>query len=223
MKLSIVLLGVVLTRVVMIAQTAVLVSEEPRHHVQFENASVRVFDVVVPPGEATLFHVHAKDYAFVVLGEAVLKTQLLGKEEQDLKVMNGDVGFTRATITHRVRNVGSTPFHNLTIELLASPSVSSNAALALVGKSQTLVMENDRIRAVRLKLKPGESTGLHTHSLPSLGLPITTGTILVTTPGKEDEKRELTPGLFSWRPGALTHSITNIGKTDYEAIDIEVK
>jgi len=43
------------------AQAPVPLSGEPRHHLKFENQYVRVFDVLVPPGDATLFHTHSND------------------------------------------------------------------------------------------------------------------------------------------------------------------
>lgn len=208
---------------IVLAQTPVPVREEPHHHLKFENNFVRVFDVVVPPGDSTLFHIHEKDYTFVTLGEAVLKTQLLGKEEQDLNVKNGAVGFTRATITHRVRNVGTSLFHNLTVEILRSADGANSRPLNPLGKNQTVLMENDWIRVIRLVLKPGESTGMHSHSRPGLGMPITEGLILVDSPGKDSEKRQLTPGWFAWRESAVIHSITNVGQKDYESLDIEIK
>src|SRR6185369_13659648 len=103
------------------AQSPVPVAKEPRHHLKFENKYVRVFDVVVPPGDATLFHIHANDYAFVSIGDAKLKAEVLGSPAGDLILKDGEARFTKGPITHRVTNVSSTPFRNITIEILGSP------------------------------------------------------------------------------------------------------
>jgi quercetin dioxygenase-like cupin family protein len=205
------------------AQTAVPVAQEPAHHLKLENPYVRVYDVVVAPGEATLFHLHSLDYAFVIFGDATLKSQILGQQEHDLPAKNGDVNYTPGPITHRVRNTGTTVFHNLTIEFPGPKPSHTGLLNAPLGKGQSIVFENDRIRVVRLKLKPGESTGMHTHTRPSLGIAVTAGSLLVEYPDRQPEKRALTPAFFSWREAQLTHSITNTGNLDYESVDIELK
>src|ERR671933_1885186 len=96
------------------SQSPVPVSREPRHHLKFENQFVRVFDVLVPPGDATLFHVHANDYVFVTVGGARLKAEVMGDRPSDLNLTAGEVRFSKAPLTHRVTNVGPTPFRNIT-------------------------------------------------------------------------------------------------------------
>lgn len=223
MKRFVFFLGLLLWSGFATAQAPVPVSQEPRHHFKAENEFLRVFDVVVPAGDTTLFHIHDKDYAYVALGDAVLKAQLLGKDEQDLKLRNGDVGFTKATITHRVRNVGQTPFHNLTIEFLKPAGVTSGGTPEPVAAPQSLVLENERMRVIRMVLKPGESTGIHSHLRPGIGIAVSAGSIRVQAEGQPAEERQVTPGFFSLRDHLLRHTITNVGKTSFESIDIEVK
>src|SRR5215472_6856554 len=109
-------------------QSPVPVTKEGHHHLKFENKYVRVFDVVVPANDETLFHVHANDYAYVSLGDAALKAQSPGGPVTDLNLKNGEVRFTKATITHRVINPGATPFRNITVEILASPGIKEEKA-----------------------------------------------------------------------------------------------
>src|ERR1041385_730993 len=82
------------------AQTTVPVSREPRHHFQFENPYVRVYDVVVPVGDTTYFHVHSVDYTYVSVGAANLVAQALGAEPAPLVLADGEVRFTNGPITH---------------------------------------------------------------------------------------------------------------------------
>src|SRR5262249_28741398 len=96
------------------AQAPVPVSKEPRHHLKFENEYVRVFDVLVPPGDTTLFHIHSNDYVFVSIGDATLKAEIPGGQPSDLIMKDGESRFTKGPITHRVRNVAKTPFRNVT-------------------------------------------------------------------------------------------------------------
>jgi len=199
------------------------VGQESKHHLKFENSKVRVYDVVVAPGESTLFHIHANDYAFVVFGGANLLAQKFGDQEQPLNLKDGDANYTPAPLIHKVHNIGSTTFHNLTIEFLGQPSGNSPLPKLPEGQLQTVVLENNRIRILRLILKPGQSTGMHTHSTPGLGIAVSEGDIQVEVPGKPMEVRHTTPGFFAWRDQPGTHSITNIGQKDYQSIDIEVR
>jgi len=203
-------------------QSPVPVANEPRHHMKFENEYVRVFDVVVPPGDATLFHVHSIDYAFVSIGDATLKAEVMGSQPGDLIVKNGEARFTKGPITHRVTNVATAPFRNITIEILKSPGP---VGFSTPDKSpgHSIVLENDRVRIERLILEPGQSTKTHTHNLSALSVFLTTSKVRIESPGAKPETIEYTPGDFRWRAAPVTHSIKNIGSTRFEAVGIDWK
>lgn len=203
-------------------QSPVPVANEPRHHLKFENEYVRVFDVVVPPGDATLFHLHANDYAFVSIGDATLKAEVMGGQPGDLIVKNGEARFTKGPITHRVTNLANAAFRNITIEILKSPGpVGASTPDASPGHS--IVLENDRVRIERLILGPGQSTNIHTHNLSALSVFLTTSKVRIESPGAKPETIEYKPGDFRWRAAPVTHSIKNIGSTRFEAVGIDWK
>jgi hypothetical protein len=57
-----------------------------------------------------------------------------------------------------------------------------------------------------------------------LAVAITAGEIEVITEGKtKPDRLKLPLGDVRWRSGAVTHSIKNVGKTRFEAVDIELK
>lgn len=98
------------------------VEREPHHRREFQNSYVRVLDVLLAPGEVTLFHTHSHDSISVQLTPATVQEQLFGKERQPaLKLTPGEIRYAdggKTPYTHRVQNVGSTPFHVIDIELL---------------------------------------------------------------------------------------------------------
>jgi len=97
------------------------VEGEPHHHVIFENQYVRVLDVVVRPGDTTLFHKHSLDNVSVVLTGTALKNQVAGGDWTERLANDGTVGFaagTKQPYTHRITNAGVTVFHVLDVEIL---------------------------------------------------------------------------------------------------------
>jgi len=205
-------------------QSPVEISGEPRHHPKFENEFVRIWDVTVPAGDATLWHAHRNDNVVVTLGGASLRIETAGAAPTEVVWKFGDVRFGKATYVHRAMNVGTTPFHNLTIELLKSPPGPQSQSPQTGQTSRQPVLENERVRVYRLSLAPGESTEVHTHHLAGLAISITSGEVEVATKGADKtEQLKLGVGDVRWRPGAVTHSIKNVGKTRFEAVDIELK
>lgn len=204
------------------AQAPVPVANEPRHHLKFENQFVRVFDVQVPPADTTLFHIHSNDYLFVSIGDATLKGELMGAQPADLIVKDGECRYSKATITHRVTNIGKALFRNITIEVLKSPGVGAVAAKTEV-PGHTLVLDNERVHVERLVIEPGKSIGTHTHSRSGLGVAVSAAEIQVSAPGKSRRTVQFKPGDFQWLDGPVTHSMKNTGKTRFEAIHIEWK
>src|SRR2546430_10822154 len=103
-------------------QSPIEIKGEAHHHAKFEHEFVRVWDVTVPAGEATLWHVHRNDNVVVTLGEARLRIETAGAAPGESLWKFGEVKFGKATYVHRAMNVGVTPFPNFTIELLKPPT-----------------------------------------------------------------------------------------------------
>jgi quercetin dioxygenase-like cupin family protein len=205
-------------------RSPVEISGEPRHHPKFENEFVRVWDVTVPAGDVTLWHVHRNDNVVVTFGDASLRIETLGAAAAESQLKFGDVGFRKATYVHRAMNVGTTPFHNFTIELLKSAGSAKDVAAQNEPIVRAPLLENERVRAYRVTLEPGQSTPMHTHLLPGLAIALTPGEIEVTTSGRaKPERLRLPLGDLRWRPGSVTHQIKNVGKTSFSAVDIELK
>lgn len=205
------------------AQSPVPVSGEPRHHLKFENEYVRVFDVVVLPGDTTLFHTHSNDYVFVTIGDADLFAEVLGGQSVDLLLENGEVRFTKAPITHRVSNPSNfSRFRNITIEILKSPGRAAASKLD-TSPGLSTVLDNDRVHIERLVLEPGQATSLHTHGLSALSVFLTEAKVLVESPGQKPQTIEYKPGDFRWRDAPVTHSLKNVGSTRFEAVGIDWK
>lgn len=201
-------------------QNPVEISGEPRHHPKFENEFVRLWDVTVPVGDATLWHAHRNDNVVVSFGDVKLRIETLGRDPVESPWKFGEVRFSKATYIHRAMNVGTTTFHNFTIELLKPPA----GATLTREPGREPVLENERVRVFRVTLEPGQSGPMHTHTVPILAIALTPGDLEVTTKGRDKPERVSRPeGNVLWRSEAVTHSVKNVGKTRYEGVDIEFK
>jgi hypothetical protein len=196
---------------------------EPHHFVKLDNKYARVLDVTVAPFSGTLYHIHENPYFWISIGAATLRGQTLGaKEIINIEPADGEVRYS-PVITHRVGNIGSTAFRNITVQIQArddvSPSGDVLASPKPAGYQAKPALDNELVRVERLILEPGQSTGRY--MLPRSGLMIAArdATISVERPGSSAHRVEMKAGDFEWHTGPVAHTITNIGKTRFEAIE----
>ena len=104
------------------ASVVVPVHEEPRHRLVHESPRVRLLDVVVLPGDTSLFHEHREPTLYVTLADALVVSQRPGhgweQQRSGLRVL-GEVtdrcDYFTDPLVHRVRNDGPAPFHLLAV------------------------------------------------------------------------------------------------------------
>src|SRR5687767_15691542 len=196
---------------------------EPHHFVKLDNNYARVLDVTVPPFSGTLYHIHENPYFWISIGAATLRGQSLGaKEIINIEPADAEVRYS-PVITHRVGNIGSTPFRNITVQIQARDDVSPGSAFLAsptpTGYQPKPALDNELVRVERLILEPGQSTGRYTVPRSGLIIAARDGMISVERPGSTAHRVEMKAGDFEWHTGPATHTITNIGKTRFEAIE----
>src|SRR5579863_1985186 len=94
------------------------ITAEPHHHLLLENQQVRVWLAEVAPGDATLMHRHNHDYVFVSLGPNNVSNEVEGKQPVTLTMQDGEARFSPGGFAHIARDLASTPFRAIAIELL---------------------------------------------------------------------------------------------------------
>ena len=87
----------------------------PEMKVLLQNERVRVQFHDVAPGETTAEHSHPA-YVAYVFGDYTGKALLPGGRDVPLARKAGEV-FYSGPVTHRISNTGTTPIHNLIVEL----------------------------------------------------------------------------------------------------------
>ena len=85
-----------------------------------------------------------------------------------------------------------------------------------------VVLENDRVRVRDVTFPPGV-TGMHTHTLPHVGVVIDGGTLVFRYPDGKTETAKLERGGAGFRDANVTHEPTNPGKAPVRVIEVELK
>jgi quercetin dioxygenase-like cupin family protein len=204
--------------------SAVPIEQEPAHRLVLQNEHVRVFEVWLPAGDTTLWHEHLYDGASVRLTDATVEDQPKDGKTETIRLRPGEVayGATPTARTHRVRNVGDSTFHNVYVELLTPHDVSSDRPAAAAAAPRVGV-ENDRVRALRRSLAPGESTDMHVHTTRGVGVPVTAGRLEISSPDGATRSVEVKAGAVQWIEAGTTHRLKNVGDAGIEIIDVELK
>jgi len=94
---------------------------------------------------------------------------------------------------------------------------------ALHGASNVykLVLENDRIRVLDVKFKPGEKAVMHRHP-DHVVYVLTDGTLKLSLPDGTSQQFQLKAGQAMWI-GAGPHATENVGKTEAHNLVVELK
>ena len=87
------------------------------------------------------------------------------------------------------------------------------------------VFKNDYIQVFRVRVEPGQATGMHVHSHDDAAVRLSRATIVSESPGQPAGAPETTvPGGVSARDTGtrpLTHRVRNIGTTVFEVMDVQ--
>jgi hypothetical protein len=132
------------------ANSQVPVREEPRHKPVLQNQYIRLLDVWLPPGDTTMYHIHATPSLFVVLTNTLTTSQIKGGTWVSDRSAAGKTwyrSFINDTLVHRVANIDTGSFHVNDIEILSAFDPSSNRKAL----SFPVLFENDKAIAYQIK------------------------------------------------------------------------
>jgi hypothetical protein len=189
------------------------ITDEPAHKIRFDNGLVRMYEVVLKPGEATLMHEHLADNFTVFFRNARILIEPFGVVEPTvIEVVPGGVGFTSTAegpYSHRVVSGGDETFHVIAMELLTPPPAKAAHPAPRSGAAFDLVLENNRGRAYRIMLAPGESTGSFTRPAGTALFAVSAGRISETPEGKPSRLWDFETADFRRFDAGETLSIRN--------------
>ena len=83
----------------------------------FENERVKVWHLVLEPGETSPWHVHDMDYLTIVIDPGVLKVEWEDGTTEDRRLPQGEAAFRKGHGAHRVTNIGTARYRNTLVEI----------------------------------------------------------------------------------------------------------
>ena len=84
-----------------------------------------------------------------------------------------------------------------------------------------VLLDNDRVKIVEIRMSPGEKMPMHTHSA-YVAYIMNPAKVKFTLPDGSSRIAEFAKGQVNYSDG-ITHEIENIGSTDVLNLDIELK
>ena len=203
----------------------------------FENDEVRVGRVTLPAGESEGLHVHPYPRVLICLEGATIEVKRPDGSLAKTVYQPGDARYQSDTQPHEPVNVGTSRFVGVVVELKNHvPSRSQDGKLEpldpLVAAPgfHKLVFENERIRILDVRNKPGDFEPLHKHARSVLtileggtarfGLP--DGSTKVASFSASANPPAGEPPQVFWED-ATVHSVANVGTTPIRLVRVELK
>ena len=203
--------------------------EDTSYHVPvIRNDVVTIFRVDIVPGRTSGYHIHDRDQVCVVIDAyppEAYSQPLGGPPGQPRKAALGEVSYVAyfgKPITHKAINPGTIPNRSI-CAVLNGPKPLGVAAGMRDANFYTQVLDNDRARAWRLTLKPGQSAPSITQPAPALRVIIGSGEIAEQLPGGRERGMSVRQGDFYWKEAGATRGVRNIGSTPVDMVEIEFK
>lgn len=207
-------------------QNVVPIIDEPAHKIRFDNGSARMYEVVLKQGESTLMHEHLTDNFTIFFRTARILAEPYGDREPIIiEAAPGIVGFTSTadgSYSHRVISGGEETFHVIAMELLTPPSANVNHPVSRSGTPFEVVLENNRGRAYRISLAPGESTGSFRRRAGTALFAVSGGRISEAPDGKPSRLWDFETADFRWFDTSETLTIRNESSLAVELVEIEI-
>lgn len=109
----------------------------------------------------------------------------------------------------------------ISLLVILCPAIRAQDPVITSPQYYKVLLENDQVRVLEYRLKPGEKEPMHSH--PAGVVYVLSGTKLkVTYPDGRTEERGATAGETIWRE-PTTHALENVGDTEAHAIAIDLK
>jgi quercetin dioxygenase-like cupin family protein len=207
------------------------------YKVVLDNDDARVIDYHLKPGEKEPMHSHPSGLLVYYFTDAKARVTLPDGKTAETANRAGDI-IWRDAVTHFAENIGSSEVHPMLVEPKVSckataPSISGSSSSttsaapmpARLEPHHRLRYENQSIRVLEVRLKPGESSSFHTHSHDDVYLTLADAVAKVQVQGgnwgPETAFRLGEASFDNASKHPFTHRLQNAGNTEFHTLDIE--
>jgi len=202
-------------------------AKAPYHVPAFQNDYVTLLNVYIPPGRNTGYHAHTLDMLTVIVEDADTTAQIPGRPPNPVAhPPRGRLNFSaysKQPQTHKVTNVGNTPFHIVAFEFVSPRSGGFTPSSRADVPGYALIMDNERLRAWRLALEPGQSVAAVTQQAPGIRVVVDGGELVEIVPGQPERAMAPKLGEFFWQVPGVTRAIRNSGTSRIDLVEFELK
>jgi quercetin dioxygenase-like cupin family protein len=185
-----------------------------------ETPSFRAWAIELAPGEANGLHHHAFDHVLYTLQAATLEIANPGQPSRRVDFEPGLVSFVPAGVTESARNIGSTHFVSIDVELTepATTLTTERAYGRSSGESRTgdeVLLETPRVRVVETCIVPGESWTRLASDCDQLVIALRQSALAVGATRRETRACDAFVD-----PASSTETLRNLGRTDYRELSL---
>jgi quercetin dioxygenase-like cupin family protein len=107
------------------------------------------------------------------------------------------------------------------VSLSIAGTAGAQDVMKVSPETHKVLVENERVRVLDVRVKAGEKVGRHSHPASVLYY-LTDGQLKVTYPDGRSDARAVKAGTSTWSE-AVTHSVENVGATELREVHIELK
>jgi hypothetical protein len=208
-------------------EQGVPIVQAPFHVPAMKNEYGTVLIINIPPGRNSGYHTHSQDSFSVNIEAADMTNQNLGSSQVSApnRAQTGRILFTPyykdGERTHKATNVGDTHFHNVHFLFASRTPHGFTPSTRPAGYEQ--IADNDRFRAWRLVLQPGQSVPAFRQGAPGMRVAVTGGELTESVPGQPDRGMKPRTGEYFWQEAGVTRAVRNSGTTPLNLVEVEIK
>lgn len=197
---------------------------EPHHNVVFENSQVRVFRLVLQPGEATVPHRHKRLYAYLSLRPVTIANEVRGRPPVVVTVEGGELHTSKGGFALAERNKSSETADLLVIEALKSDTAGFSTPIggfrfhdAAFGE----LFDFPVMRGYLMTIAEGGRTEKHDEHYDRLLIAVSDLRLSEDIVGQSSSEFQMKAGDVKWFPRGASHATTNTGKSPAIFITLE--
>jgi len=195
------------------------------HQLVFANEDFAVLNNRYPPGGDSGFHTHYRDIFYVVIQSAPQSAQRLGQPLTVAPLVPvGAAGYSATGAeprVHRIVNGDEGPSQFIVVEVRRTRPRGD--AVSSRDSPYVQIVDNERMRAWRLILEPGQSVPTISQGGEGVRVVIRGGLLTTATQDLPDRTFFLRPGEFAVQSSGSTRSVRNSGTDTIELVEMELK